>query len=385
MNHPASDNPFQSPPAPPSDMLPTDEVITVEGVLSPKDLAAAYKLYCINGRTIGWMVAVTIAGFFLYRAAKLEVWGMLLLLILASSITIFWLGMYWLSYFLNPFWRAKRLLLQEVPQRSQIVFSESGVQFDSSAKTVLYVWSQFSQLLAGRKMLVLILKTGELLMIPSHFSTSEADFRQMRKKIAARLSLSEDFDAKISPDDQKEISFATSDSGEIAGEGYLQPNEYFIAQRQVFQNQFLLTVSFGVAACGAGAYFLWVAFFVLPYQGVGIFNPQPETSVVGAGVSFLLAIASFFLLRHRIGQSRRVYQDEFCGRLIRWLFNEQSLTCRTNHSRQTYDWKNITGAIEKGNQLILIHLNHHPLSLPRRFFASDEDWRQVVEWAQRSE
>ncbi|UUO05955.1 hypothetical protein M4951_21630 [Blastopirellula sp. J2-11] len=374
MNSPASDNPFQSPAAP-SGPVSNEEAIVAEGIFSSADWDNSYLLTLFNRGTVKFLLLTILLPSILFLFITGTTLGkiilmLILMLILLCLLVVAMSALVGLSYWCNTQWRTTRRRLAENPEPRQITISSAGIRVETPTGTQQYRWSEFSGLASNQKVIVLTLRIGVIVMTPSHFFESKAAYQAALRNISAYM-------LSAAPDNRHETAVAAIDSvpndedGAIVGSGELSWQEAKNSYWHIAWKSLLVYLVLFVTASGIGLTIAIQAWFRSePF----LFTPETAVWSAAAGSIAWISWQSFRTLRNW-------YRDQVVGVIERWTITDIDLTCTSPRERMKYRWNEMTKTYVQPERIILIHRQFGAIQLPRRFFASDEDWRQVVDWA----
>lgn len=362
-----SENPFQSP-VDPSAALSREEAIVAEGILTARDLRAAYLLQMLSRQSVAILLIGGIVGSLLLAVGRPEfaridsIAAYAVVIWLATLITISRL------YYVFPYWRQSRRRLSAAPERQRITLSDAGLRSEAAGADVLLPWSQMARVRANRRIITIYARTGRLIFLPAHFFDSEADYRAARRKIDEGIRFAASapaWETKPSPPEPP----ADEETIVVAGEltwGELLHGYWHLLRWQILA----LTLSASLfAAIGAG---LGLASWLL-------LEPDPAL-IPAALLPLLISALLVFIMALYYRAIRQVYLTQAAGVDRTWQITRRQLNETTPLERACIPWSEITKLVEREERLILIQQRRDVHILPRRFFASEAQWRQAVEW-----
>ncbi|PQO35579.1 YcxB family protein [Blastopirellula marina] len=362
-----SENPFQSP-VDPSESLGREEAIVAEGILTARDLRAAYLLQMFSRQSVAILLIGCVSGAMLLGLVRPELarieWiaAHAILISLATLITFSRL------YYVFPYWRQTRRRLLAAPERQRLTLSDAGIRIEAAGADVLLSWSQIGRVRANRRIMSIYARTGRLIFLPSHFFDSEADYRAARRKIdeGVRFAASAPaWETKPSPPEPPADEETIVAVGELTW-GELLHGYWHFLRWQILALTLLASLFAAIGVCLGGATWL-------------LLEPDPAL-IPAALLPLLISALLVFIMALYYRAIRQVYLTQAAGVIRTWQITQQQLYETTPHERASIPWSEITKLVEHEERLILIQQRRDVHIVPRRFFASEAQWRQAVEW-----
>lgn len=360
-------NPFQSPTAGQSLTAPAGKAIVAEGLFTQRDLKATYRALTYSWRTFWILIVVSLLVFSsLFGQLRGNYW-----FALAAIYPLFCLlplaAMFEGLFYLQSYWRTQNAELAKEPEPQRVAISQQGLDFTSKRLKAQIPWTRFARLQTRRRILVLVLKPFGFISLPAHFFDSRDSFLAARDLIARQIGRVPDV---AEPDPDAEDYVEAEIPGAIAAAGTMTAREFYWTNWLMIRRGILITA---VVVLGL----LGFSLFVFLDRGI---SAAPITAM------FLIAAFLFSLrwLRHFFNL-RRTYRDVTSKTRTRWMITADDLAATSATFTLNLRWDDVTRTIVRDDLLILVYQRTQAFALPRRYFASDEDWRQVIQWAGKSQ
>lgn len=367
MTHP---NPFQSP-CESGEAIPADAPLVVDGKITSRDAFAAYLLFMLNRRNLAAILIVLAMG----TPLLMHGWNLneaLRALIANAEIGICGVVLVILYYFVSPYWRLVRRQLRETSSYQRLTISETGILCETEDSAIQYPWSQISRWRSNRKVLLIPTTTAQLLIVPAHFFESESAYREAKSRIQRGVQFAA---ASPAPESLPETKPSQDSSNPeiILAVGENSWGEFLLCYWHLLWLPIALFIAVFTAHATAG--------LVLSVLLLFLVDPQPFIPIAGLLLLLTVLLGVFgALYLHAI---HRYYYAHVAGVTRRWRINSDWLEESTPIERSRITWNDVTKLAESETRLIFIqHRNAHCLA--RRFFQNEEDWRQVLEWAQQA-
>ncbi|MCC9607541.1 YcxB family protein [Blastopirellula sp. JC732] len=364
----AGENPFQSPADIPNP-LGEEEPLVAEGILTAADLHAAYRLLTFNPNMLAILLTGCVIGALLLGTIHPELFRMEWVAFHTITIAALTLGTLSSLYFVFPYWRRMRRQLLASPERQRLTLTAAGIRLESAGTVVNIPWSQIQRVRASRRVLFLQTSTGRMIFAPAHFFESETDYRVARRKIADGMR----FAASAPAWTPLEVDAAAPVGDDaIVAEGENSWRDLLLCYWHLLWLPILLLLPIISLLAAGGFCLLVLTLFLL--------EPHPALPAL---ILLHLAIPALLLWLAAVYYRtiRRQYQSQVAGIHRKWTITKESLEETTPHEKTEYRWSDVTKLVEYDDRLLMIQNRRDAHCLPRRFFASDDDWRQVLAWA----
>ncbi|PQO48089.1 YcxB family protein [Blastopirellula marina] len=366
----AGDNPFQSPSAEQVLSAPAGKAILAEGTFTQRDLKATYRALVYGWRSILILCGVSLLVFSsLFGQLRGNYW-----IALAIIYPLFCLlplaALFEGLFYLQTYWRTQNAELAKEPEQQRIAIREEGIDFVSKRLKAQLPWTRFARMQAKRRILVLILKPFGFISLPAHFFESRDAFLAARDLIAQRIGRA----AEVASDAIDAEDYVEAEiPGAITAAGTLTKSEYYWTNWIMIRRGLLTTT---VVGGGLLAFSIFLTFDLLA-SGQASRLPIIVMFVIAAFLFSLRWIRHFFNLR-------RTYRDVTSKARVRWTISADNLAATSETFTFNLQWDEVTRTIFRDDMLILVYQRTQAFALPRRYFASDDDWRQVNQWAGKS-
>ncbi|MCC9607542.1 YcxB family protein [Blastopirellula sp. JC732] len=367
MNGPHNDNPFQSPVIEQGSDAPAGEAIVAEGTFTQRDLKATYRALVYNWRTVAVLLVISLVMFSgtlgpiagNYWTIGAAIYPLFCLAPLVVMLEIL--------FYAQTYWRTKNAELKKEPEQQRITLDEQGVHFESLKMTSFLPWSRFTRLQKRRRLLVLVLKPFGFISLPSHYFESQDAFLAARKLISERIGTTSDVEP---PPTEEYVDVEIP--GAVSAAGTLTKKEFYTTCWLLVRSGILTTLLMVAGLVGIACYF------------VAADLTSGRVQSVPGSLMFLFAAAIFSIrwIRYYLG-IRRTYRDVTSRARMRWTITAEKLFATSETFNLNIGWTEINRVIFRDEALILVYQKTQAFTLPRRFFASEEDWLQVNEWARR--
>lgn len=361
------ENPFSSPSQVDETTAPMTRKIVAEGTLTPQDLKNVHR--AMNpyfwGFYAAFLLVLTIVYIGLASDATLQVKWLKVTIFLGSPILLLLL-LSKTSYYWASSWRMRRAELRNKTAPQRIQLDERGIHLEADQSDLFLPWDRGHRFHAGRDLLVVFLKPHGWIALPAHFFDSRDEF------LAAKNFIQELFrrtgpPASVKPPLNQESRHSAT-PGAVVASGVLTEKEYFQTHWVAFRNRLLKTV----APIGVIAVPIVIVCSAFADESSKTILPLFAIFVL-AGCVALIGLMNYIELQQR-------YRDSLLQPSTVWNINLTGISISPSFNPDRLLWNELD-RITIHDHRLTFHYKQHLLLLPRRFFASDEDWRQVIEWA----
>ncbi|MCC9607544.1 hypothetical protein LOC68_12210 [Blastopirellula sp. JC732] len=372
MNDIKYDNPFQSPTTPSVSAGEAEPEIVAAGTLSVDDISTAlHTIHSYWPSPLAWFgFAITV------MMGLLGAFDSILIPCLTIGVPLIGYAAFvvisrQLAY-QSPAWQSLFQRFGDAPQPLRIRMAPYYLEINSPSLSAILTWNRIIDIFNAPRELILVFEPQFLLPIPAHFFECEADFIA-----AGRMAYDKhmdhsrrDLELLIPKGAIPSLATANPPADAVVGLGRPTWPEFYATATQLMWPK-------------PGTWFQIGSLLMASHLGALAFL-EPKTNVLHSGAVFFLAIfglIALFVAARKYYVIAKQFRQQSRSEQTQWIVTADQLRIATSSLALTFPWTYVSRIDARKDCLLFVFQRFYTVSLAKRYFSSDEDWRQVVAWA----